>query len=114
MQPARGTASAAAALAGSRGLVLLPRGNDGVGVVGPFVAESPDWLHVLLVGREIPTRSAVSAASAYPRVVLALIGADADSRAVLPAMRAAFADSCWRSAGTGFNVIAFDRIYPPD
>jgi hypothetical protein len=114
MQPARGTAAAAAALAGSRGLVLLSRGNDGVGVIGPFVAESPHWLHVLLIGRKTPTRSIVSAASAYPRVVLALIEADADSRAVLPAMHAAFADPCWRPAGAGFNVIAFDRVCPPD
>jgi len=114
MQPARGTAAAAAALAGRRGLVLLPRGNDGVGVVGPFLAESPDWLQVLLVGRETPISRIVSTATAYPRVVLALVGADADSRAVLPAMRAAFADACWRPAGAGFDVVAFDRICPPD
>jgi Dolichyl-phosphate-mannose-protein mannosyltransferase len=112
MQPARGTAAAAAALAGSRGLVLLPRGNDGVGVVGPFLAESPDWLHVVLVGRETPVRQIVAAASMYPRIVLALVGADADSRAVLPAMRAAFADRCWHPAGVGFNTVAFDRICP--
>ena len=114
MQPARSTAAAAAALAGPSGLVLLPRGNDGVGVVGPFLAESPDWLHVLLVGSETSVRRIVAAASAYPRVVLALVGADADSRAVLPTMRAAFADPCWRPAGAGFNAVAFDRICPPD
>jgi hypothetical protein len=36
MQPARATAAAAARLVGD-GVVLLPRGNDGVGVVGAFV-----------------------------------------------------------------------------
>ena len=25
-------------------------------------------------------------------------------------MRLAFADPCWRAAGEGFNVLAFDRI----
>ena len=112
MQPARSTAAAAAALAGSRGLVLLPRGNDGVGVVGPFLAESPDWLHVVLVRRGTPVRQIVATASAYPRVVLALLGVDADSRAVMPAMRAAFADACWHPAGAGFNSVAFERVCP--
>ncbi len=114
MQPARATASTAAALAGRHGLVLLPRGNDGVGVVGPFLAESPDWLQVLVVGRDARPRQIVAAVSAYPRVVVALIGADDDSRAVLPVMRAAFTNPCWRPAGAGFNVVAFDRICTPD
>ena len=113
MQPSRATAAAAAALAGRDGLVLLPRGNDGVGVVGPFLAESPDWLRVLPVGPLASPRRIVALATAYPRVVLALIDVDADSRATLPAMRAAFANPCWRPAGSGFNVIAFGRICVP-
>ena len=40
MQPARATAMAAAALAGD-GVVLVPRGNDGVGIVGAFAIEAP-------------------------------------------------------------------------
>ncbi len=114
MQPARATAATAAALAGPHGLVLLPRGNDGVGVVGPFLAEAPDWLRVLVVGRDTRPRQIVATASAYPRVVVALIGADDESRAVLLAMRAAFTDPCWRRAGAGFDVVAFDRICTPD
>jgi 4-amino-4-deoxy-L-arabinose transferase-like glycosyltransferase len=110
MQPARATAASAAAMAGADGLVLLPRGNDGVGVVGPFLAESPDWLRVLLVEPLASPRRILAFATAYPRVVLALIDVDADSRAALPAMRAAFANPCWRTAGSGFNVIAFDRV----
>jgi hypothetical protein len=110
MQPARATAAAAAALAGRGGLVLLPRGNDGVGVVGPFLAESPDWLRVLIVRQEMTPHGLATMAKVYPRVVLALIGVDDKSRAVLPVMRAAFANSCWRQAGSGVNVVAFDRI----
>ena len=32
------------------------------------------------------------------------------SRATLPAMRLAFDGPCWRAAGDGFNVLAYDRI----
>ncbi len=49
MQPARAAARAAAVLAGEDGVVLLPRGNDGVGVAGPFLAELPERTRVLLV-----------------------------------------------------------------
>ena len=46
----------------------------------------------------------------HQRVVLALLGQDADSRAALPVMRQALADRCWRPAGEGFNVLAFERV----
>jgi hypothetical protein len=114
MQPARSTAVAAAGLAGRGGLVLLPLGNDGVGVVGPFLAESPDWLRVLLVRPEMAARQLVAAADPYRRVVLALIGVDDESRAALPVMRGAFTNPCWRQTGTGVDVVAFDRVCAPD
>ena len=106
MQPARAAAAAAARLAGRDGLVLLARGNDGVGVVGPFLAEAPGWLRVRLVTPD--TRLAVlrAAAAGYPRVVLALIGVDRESRATLPRLRAAFAGPGWRRVGAGFDTVA--------
>ena len=109
MQPARATAAAAATLAGPLALVVLPRGNDGVGVPGPFVAEAPDGMRVLLVGRDASLDRIAALAAGFPRVVLAQEGPDADSRAVLPLMRAAFAGPCWHPAGVGFNVVAFQR-----
>ena len=48
MQPARATAAAASRLAPG-GLVLLPRGNDGVGIVGAFAIESPPAQRLLVV-----------------------------------------------------------------
>jgi hypothetical protein len=109
MQPARATAIAAASLA-RNGVVLLPHGNDGVGIVGAFAAESPPSLRLLVVGEhETPAEVRVRIAP-YPRVVLALLGQDAASRATLPVMRAALADPCWRLAYERFNVLAFDRI----
>ena len=109
MQPARATAIAAASLA-RNGVVLLPHGNDGVGIVGAFAVESPPSLRLLVVGEhETPAEVRVRIAP-YPRVVLALLGQDAASRATLPVMRAALADPCWRLAYERFNVLAFDRI----
>ena len=109
MQPAHATAAAAATLAGPLALVVLPRGNDGVGVPGPFLAVAPDGMRVLLVGRDATVDRIAALAAGFPRVVLALLGPDADSRAVLPLMRAAFAGPCWHPAGVGFNVVAFQR-----
>ena len=48
MQPAGAAAHAAAALV-EDGVVLLPRGNDGVGIVGAFAIEAPPALPLLLI-----------------------------------------------------------------
>jgi uncharacterized membrane protein len=109
MQPARATAIAAASLM-RNGVVLLPHGNDGVGIVGAFAVESPPTLRLLVIGQNETPAEIRTRASRYSRVVLALLGQDAVSRATLPAMREAFADPCWRPASEGFNVLAFDRI----
>jgi Dolichyl-phosphate-mannose-protein mannosyltransferase len=108
MQPARATAVAAASLVHD-GVVLLPHGNDGVGIVGAFAVESPPTLRLLVIGREETPAEIRARASRYPRAVLALLGQDAASRATLPIMRQAFAGPCWRAAGAAFNVLAFDR-----
>ncbi len=109
MQPARATADATASLAHD-GVVLLPHGNDGVGIVGAFAVESPPTLRLLVIGQEEAPAEIRARAARYPRVVLALLGQDAASRATLPNMRQAFADPCWRAAGAAFNVLAFDRV----
>ncbi len=110
MQPARATALASARLVGD-GLVLLPRGNDGVGVVGAFVNEAPGALRMALVGPTDTATTLPTHISGASRVVLGLIGVDASSRASVETMRAAFLDQpCWRLAGVGFNVLAYDRI----
>jgi hypothetical protein len=108
MQPARATAAAAASLVHD-GVVLLPHGNDGVGIVGAFAVESPATLRLLVIGQEETPAEIRARAARYPRVVLALLGQDAASRATLPIMGQAFADPCWRAAGAAFNVLAFDR-----
>ena len=110
IQPACATAIAAASLVGD-GVVLLPHGNDGVGIVGAFAVEAPPTMRLLVIGREATAAQVRASVAGYPRVVLALLGQDADSRATLPVMRQAFTYPCWRAAGDGFNVLAFDRIH---
>lgn len=109
MQPARATALAAVALVGD-GVVLVPRGNDGVGIVGAFAIEAPPGLRLLVIGRDESSAQIGARVSPYPRVVLALFGQDGDSRATLPAMRETFAGPCWRAAGEAGGVLAFARI----
>ena len=115
MQPARATASAAASAAWPKGVVLVPHGNDGVGIIFAFASEAPDWLPILVVGRDEPASRIRIRAGAYRRVVLALLGQDDASRATVLAMQAAFArQPCWRWAASGFNVVAYDRICGED
>ncbi len=110
-QPQRAAATAAAALAGPAGLVLIPFGHDGVGVTYPFVAEFPGDTRLLVVPRGANADWAVDRAASYPRAAVARLGLDADSRAEIAAIEAGFAaDRCWRPAAQLAYVVAFDRI----
>jgi uncharacterized membrane protein len=109
MQPARMAAHDATRLAGN-GVVLVPHGNDGVGIVGAFAREAPATLRLLVVRRDDSPAQILTRTGNASHAVLALLGQDADSRAALPHMREAFATPCWRPAGQGFNVLAFERI----
>ena len=108
MQPARATAAAAALLAGPGGIVLLARGNDGVGVVGPFLIEAPGGLLIRLVTPGTDPARLRAALAGAPLVVLALIGVDRASRATLPVLREAVRG--WPVVGRGFDAIA---VRPP-
>lgn len=109
MQPARATADAAAPFARG-GVVLVPRGNDGVGIVGALAVEAPLSMRLLVIGPDATQAQMRARAFGFPRVVLAMLGQDAASRATLPRMRQAFTGPCWHAVGEGFNVLAFDRI----
>ena len=128
MQPARATAAAAARLAdgvgdaGDRGdatdrtagaVVLLPRGNDGVGVVGAFVNEAPDRMRLALADPTDTPRQLEARIAGADRVVLALIGVDAASRATSAMLRAASprtrAGTSTESGSTSWPSIASAR-----
>lgn len=108
-QPARETARAAAALA-EGGVVLLPFGNDGVGIPGAFGIEAPPALRLLVVRDGTDPADLRALIAAERRVVIAAIAQDDASRAAIPLMRAAVDGACWRPAGQGFNAAAFDRV----
>jgi len=110
MQPQGAAARAASSLAGPDGLLLVPRGNDGAGLVGSVLLAAPSEMRLLLVVDQDPP-SLRAAAHPYPAVILALLPLDEASRAVLPTMRAAFAgQECWRELPAAANLAAYDNL----
>ena len=109
MQPARAAARSAASSADGA-LVLLPRGNDGVGIVGAFGIEAPTALNLLVIRPDDSSAQIRARAAGARRVVLAPLAQDAASRAALPHMLAAFATPCWQRIASGSNLAAFERV----
>jgi hypothetical protein len=103
MQPQGLAARQAAA---SHALVLVPFGNDGVGVPGPFIAAAPPDMRILLLrpGWEAQI-------TAEPRIVLTLIKADDASRAEAGGAKTWFAARpCWVPSGhTALTVLFLNR-----
>jgi hypothetical protein len=87
MQPEGAAARLAARAAGTRGLVLLPRGNDGVGIVSAFLTAAPDWLHILLVSPGEVSTTLQPLIARFPCVVAPLLAVDDSSRATRPLIR---------------------------
>ena len=105
MQPA-GSMARAAVLLPADTLVILPFGNDGVGVPGPFVAAVPAEMRILVARAAGPT--VLAAARHYPRVAVARIEADGASRALVPRLAALFkAAPCWQSVPAGPLLAVF-------
>ncbi len=106
MQPMREAAREAARLDPGT-VVLLPRGNDGVGLVGAFISEAPDDVRLLLVDRHA---RATALHAVAPRVALALLDRDRESHATLAALLPAFfADPCWRAVPGGSTLAIFEN-----
>jgi hypothetical protein len=103
MQP-QGLAARQAALFHT--LVLVPFGNDGVGVPGPFIAAAPPDMRILLLQ---PGWEAQIAAE--PRVVLSAIEADDASRAEVEGAKTWFAARpCWVPGGhTALTALFLNR-----
>jgi len=109
MQPARAAARAAAALV-QDGVVLLPRGNDGVGVVGAFAIEAPSALPLLLIPALASPEQIRIRIQPWHRVVLALLEQDAASRTASEAMHQALADPGWREVAHEANVTVYVHV----
>jgi len=108
MQPQALAAREAASQCNPTTLTLLPFGNDGVGIPGPFIASAPDSLTILLI------KSAPPLAQLPQHIILATISADDSSRATIAATLSALAaDPCWRRAATTAHTQSFTQICPP-
>jgi hypothetical protein len=105
MQPARATAAAAARLAGA-GIVLIPRGNDGVGIVGAFGIEAPAALPILVIGRTDPIAARIAP---YRRVAVAMLAQDGDSAATIILLHAALAAPDWRRVAIEPTLEVYER-----
>ncbi|GLR68747.1 hypothetical protein GCM10010909_34290 [Acidocella aquatica] len=84
MQPQGFAAHQAAALPGT--LILLPFGNDGVGIPGPFISQLPDTARVALL-----RPGQMPALNHTPSIALITLTPDAASRAALTRAQAYFA-----------------------
>jgi 4-amino-4-deoxy-L-arabinose transferase-like glycosyltransferase len=110
MQPQQATARAAAAAAGPAGLVLVPRGNDGVGIAGAVILAAPAATRLALVAEDATPAAVAALAATAPRVALALIAGDTASRAAVGTMRAAWQDDpCWRIAADTATLRVLER-----
>jgi hypothetical protein len=104
MQPQALAARAAAAAPGA--LVLLPFGNDGVGIPGPFIATAPNAMTLLLLHPGAPAEIA-----AATTIALAAIEIDAASRAATQDTLAQLrADPCLREQQATKFIYIFKRI----
>jgi hypothetical protein len=108
MQPQALAAREAAALSTPATLTLIPYGNDGVGIPGPFIEAAPGALTIRLIKSPPPLTQLP------PHIILATITADDSSRATIAATLAALAASpCWRRTATTPHTQAFQRICTP-
>lgn len=103
MQPQAATAREAARLAGPTGIVLVPHGNDGVGVAGAFLLAAPAHLRVQII-------TTPPSAIAEDRVVLALLALDQESRATTARLLTHMDKyPSWRLAAEAANLRAYQR-----
>jgi hypothetical protein len=105
MQPASGSAVAAACLAGDA-IVLVPRGNDGVGIVGAFGIAAPPALPILLIR---PTDAIAGLIAPYHRLAVAALAQDSDSTEAVSRLHAALAAANWRLVANGSNLEVYQR-----
>lgn len=110
MQPQARAAHDAAPFAG---LALVPRGNDGVGVAVAFVAGADPAQRVLVVPRGMAPEAIRALIADEPRVTVAWLGLDDDSRATLPALRAALSGTDWRDIAGFHDISVLERDAAP-
>jgi 4-amino-4-deoxy-L-arabinose transferase-like glycosyltransferase len=107
MQPAMRTARDAAHLAARDSIVLVPFGNDGVGIPGPFIAAAPPTMRLMVVRRATPDLLVTLAG--YRQVIVADLMVDQASRGLVPSLQALFQTACWRLERSPAAITIFDN-----
>jgi hypothetical protein len=106
MQPQALAARQAAALTTPQTLTLVPFGNDGVGIPGPFIAAASNTLTIQII-KSPPDLTRQT------RIILATITADASSRQTVTATLAALAaNPCWRRTSATHLTQTFTQTCP--
>lgn len=109
MQPGARTAHAAAKLGTPATLVLIPFGNDGVGIPGPFIAALPHTTHIMVV--RASNQAMLHEVGRYHRVAIARIEVDNTSRALVPALDTLFKTApCWQSGSARRDIAVFTNL----
>jgi hypothetical protein len=105
MQPARATAIAAASLTDDE-VVLLPRGNDGVGIVGAFGVEASRSQPLLIIA---PNDQIADRIAPFRRVAVAMLAQDKESTATIAMLHAALVPPRWRLVTSGSHLEVYER-----
>lgn len=105
MQAAQAAARDAVRL-GAGAVVLVPSGNDGVGVVGAFGISALPAVPVLVVW---PGDAILGRLAPFDRVVVARLAQDRDSVAVIAGLRSVLVAPVWRRVGGSDFVEVFRR-----
>jgi hypothetical protein len=108
MQPQGPAAHQAATMATAASLILLPFGNDGVGIPGPFIAAVPEGLRLELI-----RSNALPKLNAEHLIVVATISIDSASRKTNSQFIALLtSDACWRRQSSTNLTSVFVRTCP--
>jgi hypothetical protein len=117
-QTYRDALAALAPQLGAGSLLLVPFGNDGVGIVGGVLAEAPPDQRLLLLRLEDADAAPARAAGHDRLVVLAITDRDGEAQAgaALAALRAdpgwAEQGVAWRDPRRGFTAVVFRAAAP--
>ena len=87
-------------------VVLVPRGNDGVGIVGAFASEARPGTRILPID---PMGKALHL-DGLNRVTLAIMAQDDASRAAIAAARRVLDAGGWRETAAGPSFVNYERI----
>ena len=106
-QPARRIA--AAIMAEPDTLILVPRGNDGVGIVGAFAREASPTATLLIVGPGLSEAAIAARLIGHDRVIVADMAQDDASRAALSHIGQTLVEPAWHRVAARGGAMVYQR-----